>query len=202
MRRRVGPTPAASSSPSSGKEPHSMSRIGKKPVPVPNGVTVTLTGNTISVKGPKGELSRKLHPDMQIAVEDGTVNVTRPSDEQNHRALHGLTRSLIADMVEGVTNGYRKQLEITGVGYKAEVKPFGLQLALGFSHPVEYRAPAGIKLSAPQPTAVVIEGADKEKVGQVAAEIRALRKPEPYKGKGVKYQGEQVRRKAGKAGGK
>lgn len=179
-----------------------MSRIGKKPVPVPNGVTVTVNGNTISVKGPKGELSRTLHPDMQVAVSDGNVNVTRPSDEQNHRALHGLTRSLIANMVEGVTQGYRKQLEITGVGYKAEVKPFGLQLALGFSHPVEYRAPAGIKLSAPQPTAVVIEGADKEKVGQVAAEIRALRKPEPYKGKGVKYQGEQVRRKAGKAGGK
>jgi large subunit ribosomal protein L6 len=179
-----------------------MSRIGRKPVPVPNGVTVTVNGNTISVKGPKGELSRKLHPDMQVAVENGTVNVTRPSDEQNHRALHGLTRSLIANMVEGVTQGYRKQLEITGVGYKAEVKPFGLQLALGFSHPVEYRAPAGIKLSAPQPTAVVIEGADKEKVGQVAAEIRALRKPEPYKGKGVKYQGEQIRRKAGKAGGK
>ena len=179
-----------------------MSRIGKKPVPVPNGVTVTVNGNTISVKGPKGELSRKLHPDMRIAVENGTVNVTRPSDEQNHRALHGLTRSLIANMVEGVTQGYRKQLEITGVGYKAEVKPFGLQLALGFSHPVQYRAPDGIKLSAPQPTAVVIEGADKEKVGQVAAEIRALRKPEPYKGKGVKYQGEQIRRKAGKAGGK
>ena len=179
-----------------------MSRIGRKPVPVPNGVTVTVNGNTISVKGPKGELSRKLHPDMQVAVENDTVNVTRPSDEQNHRALHGLTRSLIANMVEGVTQGYRKQLEITGVGYKAEVKPFGLQLALGFSHPVQYRAPAGIKLSAPQPTAIVIEGADKEKVGQVAAEIRALRKPEPYKGKGVKYQGEQVRRKAGKAGGK
>jgi large subunit ribosomal protein L6 len=179
-----------------------MSRIGRKPVPVPNGVTVTLDGNTISVKGPKGELSRKLHPDMQVAVENGNVNVTRPSDEQNHRALHGLTRSLIANMVEGVTQGYRKQLEITGVGYKAEVKPFGLQLALGYSHPVEYRAPAGIKLTAPQPTAVVIEGADKEKVGQVAAEIRALRKPEPYKGKGVKYQGEQIRRKAGKAGGK
>ena len=179
-----------------------MSRIGRKPVPVPNGVTVTVNGNSISVKGPKGELSRKLHPDMQVAVENGTVNVTRPSDDQNHRALHGLTRSLIANMVEGVTQGYRKQLEITGVGYKAEVKPFGLQLALGFSHPVEYRAPAGIKLTAPQPTAVVIEGADKEKVGQVAAEIRALRKPEPYKGKGVKYQGEQIRRKAGKAGGK
>jgi large subunit ribosomal protein L6 len=179
-----------------------MSRIGKRPVPVPNGVTVTVQGNAITVKGPKGELSRKLHPDMLVAVENGVVNVNRPSEEQNHRALHGLTRSLIANMVEGVTNGYKKQLEITGVGYKAEVKPFGLQLALGYSHPVEYRAPAGIKLTAPQPTVVVIEGADKEKVGQVAAEIRLLRKPEPYKGKGVKYQGEQVRRKAGKAGGK
>jgi len=179
-----------------------MSRIGRKPVPVPNGVTVTVNGPAITVKGPKGELSRKLHPDMQVKVENGTVTVDRPSDEERHRALHGLTRSLIANMAEGVTQGYKKQLEITGVGYKAEVKPFGLQLALGYSHPVEYRAPVGIKLTAPQPTAVVIEGADKEKVGQVAAEIRALRKPEPYKGKGVKYQGEQVRRKAGKAGGK
>ena len=179
-----------------------MSRIGRKPVPVPNGVTVTVNGPAITVKGPKGELSRKLHPDMQVKVENGNVTVDRPSDEDRHRALHGLTRSLIANMVEGVTQGYKKQLEITGVGYKAEVKPFGLQLALGFSHPVEYRAPAGIKLSAPQPIVVVIEGADKEKVGQVAAEIRALRKPEPYKGKGVRYQGEQIRRKAGKAGGK
>lgn len=179
-----------------------MSRIGKKPVPVPNGVTVTVNGPAITVKGPKGELSRKLHPDMKVKVENGTVTVDRPSDEDRHRALHGLTRSLIANMVEGVTQGYKKQLEITGVGYKAEVKPFGLQLALGYSHPVEYRAPAGIKLTAPQPIVVVIEGADKEKVGQVAAEIRALRKPEPYKGKGVKYQGEQIRRKAGKAGGK
>ena len=179
-----------------------MSRIGRKPVPVPNGVTVTVNGPAITVKGPKGELSRKLHPDMQVKLENGTVTVERPTDEDRHRALHGLTRSLIANMVEGVTQGYKKQLEIIGVGYKAEVKPFGLQLALGYSHPVEYRAPAGIKLTAPQPTAVVIEGADKEKVGQVAAEIRALRKPEPYKGKGVKYQGEQVRRKAGKAGGK
>jgi large subunit ribosomal protein L6 len=179
-----------------------MSRIGRKPVPVPNGVTVTVNGPAITVKGPKGELSRKLHPDMQVKVENGNVTVDRPSDEERHRALHGLTRSLIANMVEGVTQGYKKQLEITGVGYKAEVKPFGLQLALGFSHPVEYRAPAGIKLSAPQPIVVVIEGADKEKVGQVAAEIRALRKPEPYKGKGVRYQGEQIRRKAGKAGGK
>jgi large subunit ribosomal protein L6 len=179
-----------------------MSRIGKKPVPVPNGVTVTVNGSAITVKGPKGELSRKLHQDMLVKVENGTVTVNRPSDEDQHRALHGLTRSLIANMVEGVTQGYKKQLEITGVGYKAEVKPFGLQLALGFSHPVEYRAPAGIKLTAPQPTSVIIEGADKEKVGQVAAEIRSLRKPEPYKGKGVKYLGEQIRRKAGKAGGK
>ena len=179
-----------------------MSRIGRKPVPVPNGVTVTVNGQAITVKGPKGELSRNLHPDMQVKVENGNVTVDRPSDEDRHRALHGLTRSLIANMVEGVTQGYKKQLEITGVGYKAEVKPFGLQLALGYSHPVEYRAPAGIKLSAPQPIVVVIEGADKEKVGQVAAEIRALRKPEPYKGKGVRYQGEQIRRKAGKAGGK
>jgi large subunit ribosomal protein L6 len=179
-----------------------MSRIGKRPVPVPNGVTVTVQGSAITVKGPKGELSRKLHPEMLVAVENGVVNVNRPSEEQKHRALHGLTRSLIANMVEGVTQGYKKQLEITGVGYKAEVKPFGLQLALGYSHPLEYRAPAGIKLTAPQPTVVIIEGPDKEKVGQVAAEIRLLRKPEPYKGKGVKYQGEQVRRKAGKAGGK
>ena len=179
-----------------------MSRIGKKPVPVPNGVTVTVNGSAITVKGPKGELSRNLHRDMQIKVEDGTITVNRPTDEDMHRALHGLTRSLIANMVEGVTTGYKKQLEITGVGYKAEVKPFGLQLALGYSHPIEYRPPAGIKLTAPQPTSVVIEGADKEKVGQVAAEIRSLRKPEPYKGKGVKYLGEQIRRKAGKAGGK
>jgi large subunit ribosomal protein L6 len=179
-----------------------MSRIGRRPVPVPSGVTVTIEGSAITVKGPKGELSRKLHPEMLVAVENGVVNVNRPSEEQKHRALHGLTRSLIANMVEGVTQGYKKQLEITGVGYKAEVKPFGLQLALGYSHPLEYRAPAGIKLTAPQPTVVIIEGPDKEKVGQVAAEIRLLRKPEPYKGKGVKYQGEQVRRKAGKAGGK
>jgi large subunit ribosomal protein L6 len=169
---------------------------------VPNGVTVTVDGSAITVKGPKGELSRKLHPDMQVQLENGTVTVNRPSDEDKHRALHGLTRSLIANMVEGVTQGYRKQLEITGVGYKAEVKPFGLQLALGYSHPVEYRAPKGIKLTAPAPTSVIIEGANKEVVGQVAAEIRSLRPPEPYKGKGVKYQGEQVRRKAGKAGGK
>ena len=179
-----------------------MSRIGRKPVPVPNGVTVTVNGPAITVKGPKGELTRTFHSALSIGQENGKVTVSRPDDEPHHKALHGLSRTLLFNMVEGVTKGYQKTLEITGVGYKAEVKPFGLQLALGYSHPVEYRAPAGIKLTAPQPTAVVIEGADKEKVGQVAAEIRALRKPEPYKGKGVRYQGEQIRRKAGKAGGK
>jgi large subunit ribosomal protein L6 len=179
-----------------------MSRIGKKPVALPKNVTATLDGNRITVKGPKGELARTLHPAMQIAVQDGNVVVTRPSDENEHKALHGLTRTLVANMVEGVTTGFSKQLEIVGVGYKAEARPYGLQLALGFSHPVEYRAPKGIKLTAPQPTTVVIEGADKEVVGQVAAELRSLRPPEPYKGKGIKYAGEQIRRKAGKAGGK
>ena len=179
-----------------------MSRIGKKPVPVTKGVTVTVDGNTVKVKGPRGELSRTLHPEMKVRLDGDTVVVDRPSDEPNHRALHGLSRTLVANMIEGVTTGYRKQLEISGVGYKAEVRPFGLQLALGFSHPVQYRAPEGIKLTAPNPTTVVIEGANKEIVGQVAAELRNLRPPEPYKGKGIKYQGEQIRRKAGKAGSK
>jgi len=179
-----------------------MSRIGKLPISVPKNVTVTVDGSKVSVKGPKGELSRTLHPDVQIAVEEGTVRVTRPSDEPNHKALHGLSRTLVANMVEGVSNGFTKTLELVGVGYKAEVRPYGLQLALGFSHPIEYRAPAGIKLSAPVPTQIIVEGANKEVVGQVAAELRSLRPPEPYKGKGVKYQGEQIRRKAGKAGSK
>jgi large subunit ribosomal protein L6 len=179
-----------------------MSRIGKLPIAVPNGVTVTIDGNRITVKGPKGELSRTVPQQMRLAQENGTVTVSRPSDEPQHRALHGLTRSLVANMVEGVTKGYSKTLEITGVGYKAEVRPYGLQFALGYSHPIEVRAPAGISLTAPNPTTVVVAGADKEVVGRVAAEIRKLRKPEPYKGKGVKYQGETIRRKAGKAGGK
>jgi large subunit ribosomal protein L6 len=163
---------------------------------------VTLDGNTVNVKGPKGELQRTIHPDMKLSMENGEVVVARPSDEQNHKALHGLSRTLVANMVEGVSTGFSKTLELVGVGYKAEVRPYGLQLALGFSHPIEYKSPKGIKLSAPQPTQVVVQGANKEVVGQVAAEIRGLRPPEPYKGKGVKYQGEQVRRKAGKAGGK
>ena len=179
-----------------------MSRIGKKPVAVPKNVTASVDGQTIKVKGPKGELERRVHPDITVALDNGTIVVNRPSDEANHRALHGLTRTLVANMVDGVTKGYSKQLEIVGVGYKAEGRPYGLQLALGFSHPIEYRAPKGIKLSAPQPTQIVIEGADKELVGQVAAELRSLRPPEPYKGKGIKYVGEQIRRKAGKAGAK
>ena len=178
-----------------------MSRIGKHPVVVPSGVTVTIDGNTVKVKGPRGELTRRLHPDMKVALSDGAIVVSRPSDESNHKALHGLSRTLVANMVEGVTKGYRKQLEIIGVGYKAEVRPYGLQLVLGFSHAVEYRSPEGIKLSAPQATQIIIEGANKEIVGQVAAELRSLRPPEPYKGKGIKYVGEQIRRKAGKAGG-
>ena len=179
-----------------------MSRIGKLPIAVPNGVTVTFDGNRVTVKGPRGELTRTLHADMQLAQENGTVTVSRPSDEQHHRALHGLTRSLVANMVEGVTKGFSKTLEITGVGFKAEVRPYGLQFALGYSHPIEVRAPAGVTLTAPNPTTVVVAGADKEAVGRIASEIRKLRKPEPYKGKGVKYQGEIIRRKAGKAGGK
>ena len=179
-----------------------MSRIGKKPVPVPKGVTVSIDGQTVKVKGPRGELTRTLNQAISVAMENDEVTVARPSDENEHRALHGLSRTLVANMVEGVTKGFQKQLEIIGVGYKAETRPYGLQLALGFSHPVEYRAPQGIKLTAPAPTQIVVEGANKEVVGQVAAEIRSLRPPEPYKGKGVKYVGEQIRRKAGKAGGK
>lgn len=179
-----------------------MSRIGKLPIAVPNGVTITQAGNRITVKGPRGELSRALPAVITVSQENGTLVATRPSEDPQHKALHGLTRSLVNNMVEGVTKGFQKTLEIVGVGYKAETRPYGVQLALGFSHPVEFRAPAGIKLTATNPTTVVVDGADKEVVGQVAAEIRSLRPPEPYKGKGVKYQGETVRRKAGKAGGK
>ena len=179
-----------------------MSRIGKNPIAVPGGVNITLDGNRITVKGPKGELSRVIPADMKISQDSGTVTVNRPSDDPKHKALHGLSRTLIANMVEGVTKGFSKQLDIVGVGYKAETRAYGLQLALGFSHAIEYKAPKGIKLTAPIPTQIIVEGANKEVVGQVAAEIRSLRPPEPYKGKGIKYQGEQIRRKAGKAGGK
>ncbi len=179
-----------------------MSRIGKRPIPVPAGVTVAIDGSKLTVKGPKGELSRTLSDEMELTHEGAELLVKRPSDEDRHKALHGLTRTLVANMVEGVTNGYKRVLEISGVGYKAEVKPWGALLSLGFSHQIEYKAPAGVSITTPNPTTVVIEGMSKEHVGQVASEIRSLRKPEPYKGKGVKYQGEVIRRKAGKAGGK
>ena len=179
-----------------------MSRIGKRPIPVPAGVTVAIAGNHVTVTGPKGVLARTLPSDIIVSQENGEIVVKRPSDEEKHKALHGLSRTLVANMVEGVTTGFKKVLEISGVGYKAEVRPYGMQLTLGFSHTIEYKSPAGVKLTAPNPTTVFVEGSSKELVGQVAAEIRSFRKPEPYKGKGVKYQGEVVRRKAGKAGGK
>jgi large subunit ribosomal protein L6 len=179
-----------------------MSRIGRKPIPVPAGVDVSIDGNTVRVKGPRGELVRTLHREVAVRREGSDILVERPSDQPVHRALHGLSRTLVANMVEGVTTGFKKTLEIVGVGYRAETKPFGLTLALGYSHPIDYRAPEGIELRAVNPTTVEVAGTNKEVVGQVAAEIRSLRPPEPYKGKGVKYQGEVIRRKAGKAGGK
>ncbi len=179
-----------------------MSRIGRKPVTVPKGVTLQLEGNNVAVKGPRGELRRSLHPDMQVAFEKDQFTVVRPSEEKRHKALHGLTRTLVQNMVEGVSKGFTKTLEIQGVGYKAEPKPYGVNLIVGYSHPVKYEAPKGIKISVDNNTVVKIEGADKELVGQVAAELRAVRPPEPYKGKGIRYQGEQVRRKAGKTGAK
>ncbi len=179
-----------------------MSRIGRKPVVIPKGVTVTLNDHTISVKGPKGELSRTVHRDMRLALEGDKVTVSRPSDETRHRELHGLTRTLVQNMVDGVSKGFSKTLEIQGVGYKAEPKPYGVNLIVGLSHPVKYTAPKGIKISVENNVLLKVEGPDKELVGQVAAELRQVRPPEPYKGKGIRYVGEQVRRKAGKTGAK
>lgn len=178
-----------------------MSRIGRKPITVPSGVNVDLKDNVATVKGPKGQLQRRLPPEMTVSIDDGTITVTRPSDAGKHRALHGLTRTLINNMVEGVTNGFSKSLEIRGVGYKAEPTAKGARLVVGYSHPVNYEAPDGVKISV-DGAIVKIEGIDKEKVGQVAAEIRKVRPPEPYKGKGIRYVGEQVRTKAGKTGAK
>jgi len=178
-----------------------MSRIGRKPVPVPAGVTVTIEGSYVAVKGPRGELSRTFHPDMRIELEDGEVNVSRPSDVREHRALHGLTRALLANMVTGVTEGFRKVLVVEGIGYRAELVGNALLLYLGFSHPIRMEPPDGITLNVdPKARTISVEGADREQVGQVAAIIRKLRPPEPYKGKGIRYEGEVVRRKAGKAG--
>ena len=175
-----------------------MSRIGRKPVNVPDAVTVTIAPGNIVVKGPKGELAQTFSQDMTVSQEENTILVTRPTDRGPHRALHGLTRSLIANMVEGVTDGFEKRLEIQGVGYRAALKGKNLELALGFSHPVSIEAPEGIDFEVPQPTEIIVRGIDKQLVGQVAADIRKRRPPEPYKGKGIRYRGEQVLRKVGK----
>ena len=177
-----------------------MSRVGRTPIPVPNGVTVALDRGAVTVTGPQGELSRSIPGAITVRQEDSTLVVERPDDERHHRALHGLTRSLVANMVAGVTSGFSKELEIVGVGYRATARgPSTLELALGFSHPITVEAPVGVTFEVPAPTRIVVRGIDKEKVGQVAADIRKLRKPEPYKGKGIRYAGERVIRKAGKA---
>jgi large subunit ribosomal protein L6 len=178
-----------------------MSRIGKQPVALPKGVDVSLNGQTLRVKGKNGELSLDVHPEMSVEVEGGEIRVTRPSDASRHKALHGLTRSLVSNMVEGVTDGFTRTLEIVGVGYRAEMKGSTLNMALGFSHPIVFESPEGVTIETPNQTTVVVKGADKQAVGQAAAVIRGFRPPEPYKGKGVRYQGEQIRRKAGKTAG-
>jgi large subunit ribosomal protein L6 len=177
-----------------------MSRIGRLPIPVPSTVDVTIDGRQVTVKGPKGTLSRALHPDMTLSQEDGTLLVTRPTEQKTHKQLHGLTRTLVNNMVVGVTDGYRKGLEITGVGYRATLNGSKLTLNLGYSHPIEIDPPAGISFEVESPTRLAVVGIDKELVGQLAAQVRSTRKPEPYKGKGVRYAGEKIRRKAGKAG--
>jgi large subunit ribosomal protein L6 len=177
-----------------------MSRIGRMPIPLPAGVEVTQDGPTLRVKGPLGTLERTIHPEMSVEREDGTLRVVRPTDEPRHRALHGLTRTLVSNMVTGVATGFTKNLEISGVGYRAQLQGSKLVLALGYSHPVEVDPPAGIEFRVETPTRLSVFGADKELVGQIAAYIRSQRKPEPYKGKGIRYQGEQILRKAGKAG--
>lgn len=177
-----------------------MSRIGKNPVPIPDGVEVSIDGQRVTVKGPKGEVSNVLPEAVSVKVDDGQVTVERPSDSARDKAMHGLARSLVANMVEGVTDGFSKRLEIVGVGYRAEAGGRTVRLNLGFSHPIEYAVPDGIEVSTATPTQIEVRGADKQKVGQVAAELRGYRPAEPYKGKGVRYEGEQVRRKAGKTG--
>ncbi|MGQ9557141.1 MAG: 50S ribosomal protein L6 [Desulfurispora sp.] len=179
-----------------------MSRIGKQPIALPTGVTVTVEGNLVKVKGPKGQLERQVHPDMIIEQEEGRLLVKRPSDSNLHKSLHGLTRTLINNMVVGVTKGYEKGLELVGVGYRAQKQGSKVVISIGYSHPVEVEPPAGIELDVPAPTKIIVKGMDKEQVGAIAANIRSIREPEPYKGKGIKYEGEKIRRKAGKTGGK
>ena len=175
-----------------------MSRIGKKPITVPEGVTVDVKPGHVTVKGPRGELGQDISAEMKVSQDDGVLTVERPTDRGDHRALHGLTRSLIANMVEGVTDGYEKRLEIQGVGYRARLQGKSLELALGYSHPVSLSAPEGIEFEVPQPTQVIVRGIDKQLVGEMAARVRKARPPEPYKGKGVRYAGEHVARKVGK----
>ena len=177
-----------------------MSRIGKLPITVPAGVEVKLDGNTIFVKGPKGELTRTLHSDINVQLENGVITVTRPSDEKEHKALHGLTRTLIANMITGVSVGYEKSLDLVGVGYRASKQGNKLVLSLGYSHPIEVEPEKGLEIEVPAPAKIIVRGADKEKVGMLAANIRAFRKPEPYKGKGIKYENERIIRKEGKTG--
>ncbi len=175
-----------------------MSRIGRAPITIPAGVDVTISGNNVAVKGPQGVTIPDVHPDMQVTLEEGVMAVTRPDDSGPNRSLHGLTRSLLANMVTGVTAGFEKKLEIQGVGYRASKKGTDLEILVGYSHPVVVPSPEGIEFDVPAPTQIVVRGIDKQRVGQVAAEIRAIRKPEPYKGKGIRYEGEMVRRKVGK----
>lgn len=179
-----------------------MSRIGKKPVVVPKGVTLTLTGNNVKVKGPKGELENSFHQNMTLELKDNEITVTRPDDSRENKALHGLTRALIQNMVVGVTDSYTKILDIVGVGYRAELKGQNILINIGYSHPIYFMPPEGITLATPAPTQIVISGIDKQLVGMVAAKIRSIRQPEPYKGKGIKYREEIIQRKAGKTAGK
>jgi len=179
-----------------------VSRIGRKPIPVPQGVEVKVEGNTVTVKGPKGSLTREFHPDMKITFDGSQILVERPSDEKEHKALHGLTRTLINNMIVGVTSGYQKSLELVGVGYRAAKQGRKLVLTVGYSHPVEMDPPEGIEVEVPAQNQIIVKGIDKELVGNFAATIRAVREPEPYKGKGIKYTDEVIRRKAGKTGGK
>lgn len=177
-----------------------MSRVGKKPIEIPSGVTVTLDGNNVTVKGPKGELTRSFSPDITINIEENVINITRPSDAKEHRALHGTTRALLANMVEGVSKGFEKSLELIGVGYRAQKQGSKLVLNVGYSHPVEFEAEEGLEIEVPSNTKVIVKGTSKERVGAFAANIRGVRPPEPYKGKGIRYEGEYVRRKEGKTG--
>ena len=177
-----------------------MSRVGKKPIEIPAGVTVTLNNNTVTVKGPKGELTRSFNPEIGILIEDNIINISRPSDEKQLRALHGTTRAVIANMVEGVSKGFEKGLELIGVGYRAQKQGTKLVLNVGYSHPVEIEPEKGLEIEVPANTKVIVKGTDKERVGALAANIRGVRPPEPYKGKGIRYEGEYVRRKEGKTG--